>query len=78
MRVDKGQQLNAYSFALDTFKASQAALIAASTPFAGHVPDALLLCTGSSQPRFFVEQAPEQFLQEFVDGYWVQAWTVLV
>ncbi|EJD40827.1 oxidoreductase [Auricularia subglabra TFB-10046 SS5] len=75
VRIDKGQQLNAYSFSLDNFEQSQAALVAASAPFGGRVPDALICCAGSSQPRFFVEMTPEQLSQGFVDGYWVQAWT---
>ncbi|KZV97789.1 NAD(P)-binding protein [Exidia glandulosa HHB12029] len=77
VRVEKSQQLHAYSFSLDTYERSNAALDAAAAAHGGRVPDALFLCAGSSQPRFLVEMTPTQLQQGFTDGYWVQAWTAM-
>ncbi|KZV97212.1 oxidoreductase [Exidia glandulosa HHB12029] len=76
-RLDKTQQIHAYSFSLATFEESKAALDAACAVHGGRVPDALFFCAGASTPRFFVETSPEQLEQTFVDGYWVQAWSAL-
>ena len=78
MRVNEGQKIAWYSFSLNSCEESAAALEAASAPFGGRCPDALLLCAGSSRPGFFIEQTEEQMISGMNGGYWVQAWSALV
>ncbi|KDQ12773.1 hypothetical protein BOTBODRAFT_56572 [Botryobasidium botryosum FD-172 SS1] len=76
-RVDPNQIIKSYSFALNSYDASAAAIDAACVPYGGRSPDALFLCAGSSKPRFFVEMDEAELLDGMTTGYWVQAWSAL-
>jgi len=70
--------LSAYSFALDTAKATTEALEAVCEPYDGEAPDATFTCAGAARPGFFVEMTEEDLVNGMTNGYWIQAWTAWV
>ncbi|KAJ6577430.1 oxidoreductase [Mycena capillaripes] len=72
------QILAAYSYDLDTAAASAAALEAVCKPYNNQSPDAIFTCAGSQKPKFFMDMSEDDLKQGMVQGYWVQAWTVMV
>ncbi|KAJ7163991.1 oxidoreductase [Mycena crocata] len=76
-RQHPNQLLAAYSFSLNTAVDSAAALAAVCKPHDRRSPDAVFACAGSSKPMFFMDMTPEDMVQGMVNGYWVQAWTVM-
>lgn len=77
-RQHPNQLLTAYSFSLNTAAESAAALDAVCKPHGGNAPDAVFACAGSSKPKFFMDMSEEDMEQGMINGYWVQAWTVMV
>jgi 3-dehydrosphinganine reductase len=77
-RQSKDQQFHWYSYSLSTCSGSEAALKAASEPFAGVCPEAVFLCAGFFKPGFFIEQDEEAMKNGMDSTYWVQAWSALV
>ncbi|KAJ7733412.1 oxidoreductase, partial [Mycena maculata] len=76
-RQHPNQLLAVYSFSLNTAVESAAALEAVCKPHGGNSPDAVFACAGSSKPKFFMEMSEEEMEQGMINGYWVQAWTVM-
>jgi len=77
VRQTPNQILKSYSFSLNDYNTSKAALDAACQPHGGRNPDALFLCAGKSTPGFFVEEDEDSLRQGMDNGYWVQAWSAL-
>ncbi|KAJ7938221.1 oxidoreductase [Mycena leptocephala] len=76
-RQHPNQLLTAYSFSLDNAAESTAALEAACKQHNGHAPDTVFACAGSSKPMFFMDMSEQDLREGMVNGYWVQAWTVM-
>ncbi|CAK5262592.1 unnamed protein product, partial [Mycena citricolor] len=76
-RQHPNQLFAAYSYSLASATESAAALEAACKPFSGAPPDAVFTCAGGSKPMFFVDMTEDDLSNGMVQGYWVQAWTVL-
>ncbi|KAJ7183200.1 oxidoreductase [Mycena filopes] len=72
------QLLAAYSFDLSTHAVSASALGAVCKPYDDRSPDAIFNCAGSSKPMFFVDMTEEDMSVGMAQGYWVQAWTVML
>ncbi|WVQ95286.1 hypothetical protein IAU59_002381 [Kwoniella sp. CBS 9459] len=70
-----GQKIKFISADLTDAVTSEQALVKASEPFGGAVPDYILMCAGFSRPKFFVEASTQELKDGFDGVYWVSAWT---
>ncbi|KAJ7116443.1 hypothetical protein C8R44DRAFT_854845 [Mycena epipterygia] len=76
-RQHPNQLFAAYSFSLNNAADSLAALDTVCKAHNGQSPDAVFACAGSSKPMFFMDMTEEDLTEGMVNGYWVQAWTVM-
>ncbi|KAJ7672133.1 oxidoreductase [Mycena polygramma] len=72
------QILAAYSFDLKTAASSATALEAVCKPHDSRAPDAIFTCAGSQKPKFFMDMTEDELTVGMDQGYWVQAWTVML
>ncbi|QRV87331.1 short chain dehydrogenase [Ceratobasidium sp. AG-Ba] len=77
-RVSQDQIIKSYSFSVSDSAGSKAALEAACEPFGGTAPDAMFLCAGAANPRYFIEDDEETLQHAMTNAYWIQAFSAHV
>ncbi|KAJ7201661.1 oxidoreductase [Mycena pura] len=72
------QILAGYAFDLSTAEGSASVLDAVCKPHDDHSPDAIFTCAGTQKPMFFMDMTENDMAEGMVQGYWIQAWTVML